>query len=319
MSINVSRDFVTELLKDLVYPEVCPFCSDIIPTTRRIAYHRALEEASKPVSAMYYRGLVCDSCLSQLDFVKPPYCRKCGKPLSSDADNLDASNRMITANDTSNRMITANESETEPESRIRTKGQNRKFSLGASIINSDMLCSDCRTHERSFTQCRAVLGYDERMRDIMADIKYNGRREYLKLFGLLAADRLGAWIKSLNITCLIPVPVHASRLLKRGYNQSELLCQYISNLTHIPVRNDIIIRNKKTTAQKELNVDERLLNLQSAFKTARHLPPGSIALIVDDIYTTGSTMESCTERIMEAGAVKVYGLTICIGEDKGRK
>ena len=315
MNINVSRGFVTELLKDLVYPEICPICGDIIPTSKRIAYHRASTAVPRPVKAVtgrltasmktshnsqyplndickypykarfnteqveefysklppeFYQGLGCSSCLNKLDYIKAPYCRKCGKPLSVGAD-------------------------------------------------TELLCSDCRTHERSFIQNRALLCYDECMRDIMIDIKYNGRKEYLKLFGALAADRLGAWIQCLDASCLIPVPIHASRLMKRGYNQSELLCRYISDLIHVPVRNDIIIRNKKTAAQKELNADERLLNLQSAFKTAGRLPSESIALIVDDIYTTGSTLEACTERIMEAGAARVYGLTICIGEDKGRK
>lgn len=349
MNISVSRGFVTELLKDIVYPEVCPICGDIIPTARRIAYHRALAELPKPGNSAdghytdsahisyknhyppdniyiypyktqqeskqnadiysydfskYYQGLVCDPCFKILDFIETPYCLKCGKPLSVDAAS--AMNNIFAVN------------ESGPGLKKGIKGQDAGTFQITSLRNTNMLCSDCRTHERSFIQCRALLSYDERMRDIMADVKYNGRKEYLKLFGILAADRLGAWIRNLGITCLIPVPVHASRLKSRGYNQSELLCEYISNLTHIPVRNDILIRNKKTAAQKELNVDERLLNLQSAFKAAGQLPLGSIAMIVDDIYTTGSTMEACTERIKEAGAAKVYGLTICIGEDKDR-
>ena len=330
---------MTELLKDAVYPAVCPLCGDVIPTARRIAYHRTLEadysgkfrnadrrsskdacmqrgefaalqsempafqQPGHPADAhdsmrqphtyhrqhifrAYYQGLVCSSCLDALKFVNAPCCEKCGKPLLHDNSG-------------------------------RTDGQNPKFTLPVSQSEVvPQLCSDCRTHERSFTQSVALLSYDERMRDIMADIKYKGRQEYLKLFGVLAAERFGDWMLGNGINCLIPVPVHASRLKKRGFNQSELLCRHISNIMHIPVRNDIIIRNKKTAAQKELNVDERLLNLQSAFSTAGRLPSGTNALIVDDIYTTGSTMEACTERILEAGASKVYGLAVCIGEDK---
>ncbi len=263
MSISGSLGFVTELLKDIIYPEICPICGDIIPAAKRAAYHKDKYDLSA-----CYSGLVCDSCLARLNFVTKPYCSKCGKPLSE---------------------------------------------------ASSELCSDCLTHARGFVQCRALLRYDECMRDIMADIKYNGKREYLKLFGLLAADRLKVWLTETNINCLIPVPIHESRLIKRGYNQSELLCMHISELTCIPVRRDIIIREKKTAAQKELTADERLLNLQNAFKPVKKLPQGTTALIVDDIYTTGSTMEACTECLKAAGARAVYGLTICIGEDKGTK
>ncbi len=274
MKRNVSRGFVTELLKDVIFPEVCPVCGDIIPIGRRIALHRfRLSESAPHIVAgathdysIYYRGLVCEPCLKAFDFVESPYCVKCGKRISAAAE--------------------------------------------------DELCTDCRSNMRSFIQNRALLSYDERMRDIMADIKYNGRREYIELLGVLAADRLGAWMREKQISCLIPVPIHLSRLRKRGYNQSELLCDSISRLTHIPVKKNILIRSKKTAAQKELNVSERLLNLQSAFEAVRRLPQESVPLIVDDIYTTGSTMEACTECLVKAGARKVYGLTICIGEDK---
>ena len=301
MRINVSRGFATELLKDIIFPEVCPVCGDVIPIGRRAALHRnelsdtldgngQRAEASRglklheneahkdkvcdtarmksvtPDFDIYYRGLICDSCLKAFDFIEAPYCIKCGKRISASA--------------------------------------------------AEELCSDCRSNMRSFIQNRALLSYDERMRDICADIKYNGRKEYIELLGVLAADRLGAWMRETKINCLIPVPIHLSRLKKRGYNQSELLCDVISRLTHIPTRKNILIRSKKTAAQKELNVSERLLNLQNAFEAVRRLPQGSIALIVDDIYTTGSTMEACTECLLKAGAGKVYGLTICIGEDK---
>ena len=376
MSTSGSRGFVTELLKDIIYPEVCPICGDIITVDRRTAYHKArdtrgLVTNNKRILSAYYGGLVCDSCLANLDFIAQPYCSKCGKPLNGDAMSYGVGAEAISVNSAASSDIAANSFAVNSHvenSAINSKLVKSSLTAGGSVINGivaddaivhfdtlyyhaedtfqmpggtaysaslrstavptgtcsgaaspALLCTDCRTHARSFIQCRALLSYDERMRDIMADIKYNGKREYLKLFGLLAADKLGAWIAGNNINCLIPVPIHASRLLKRGYNQSELLCEYISELTHIPVRRDIIIREKKTAAQKELNVDERLLNLQNAFKPAGKLPQGSRALIVDDIYTTGSTMEACTECLRAAGAEAVYGLAVCIGEDKEAK
>lgn len=293
MKINVSRDFVTELLKDMIYPELCPICGDAIPTADRAAYHKAWEHirylrkrhnssglSKKEIHRtgsltaeegsfrqelpMLYDGLICQGCQKELKLIGEECCEKCGKR----------------------------------------------------IADGSGLCSDCKQHDRSFVQCRSLMDYDERMRDIMADIKYNSKREYLSLLALLTADRLGKWIIEKQIDYIIPVPVHESRLRKRGYNQSEILCEDIGLYLGIPVRKDIIARNKKTAAQKELNAGERLLNLQQAFAVHKKLPCGCNVLVVDDIYTTGSTMECCSACLMRAGAGRVYGISVCSGEDK---
>ncbi|MDO4960648.1 MAG: ComF family protein [Eubacteriales bacterium] len=185
--------------------------------------------------------------------------------------------------------------------------------------NDEMLCSDCLEKERLFDECRCLVTYDETAREIMAEIKYNSKKEYMDIFALLAADRLGDWLKAAGASCLVPVPVHGSRLKSRGFNQAEVLAEGISAFTGIPVRNDVLIRLKNTAAQKNLGADDRLLNLQNAFTAVGKLKNGEIPVIIDDIYTTGSTMEACTEGLLGIGARRVYGLCVCAGEDTADK
>ena len=178
-----------------------------------------------------------------------------------------------------------------------------------------LLCRDCASRERMFVRCRCLMKYGEAARELMTEIKYHGKREYTELLAALAADRLGDWIRELSPDCLVPVPVHPKRLRTRGYNQAGEIARHLGRLTGIPVREDLLVRTRNTFAQKELNAGQRLLNLQQAFACTGRLPQGSGILLLDDIYTTGSTMEACTERLLEAGAAAVWGLCICGGED----
>ena len=185
------------------------------------------------------------------------------------------------------------------------------------------LCHDCREKVRSFLSCRCMLIYDELTRDIISAVKYNSKREYIDLLSLMAADRYGDWIRGLGIDLIIPVPVHPSRLKKRGYNQAELMAFGIGRLLNIPVEGKAVIRTKQTLPQKELDRDSRLKNLQNAFQTV----PDTIkrirssfgdavsVLVVDDIYTTGATLDLVSLSLISSGITEVYGLCMAAGTD----
>ena len=160
------------------------------------------------------------------------------------------------------------------------------------------------------------MSYGPLERDIMSDIKYRSKRSSADLFSLLAARRFRGELSELSPDCIIPVPVHKNRLRKRGYNQAALFARDIARHTGIPFREDLLIRSLETRAQKGLGYEGRILNLQGAFladssscREVRSL------VLVDDIYTTGSTLEACTEELLRAGVEKVYGLCICAGRD----
>lgn len=174
-------------------------------------------------------------------------------------------------------------------------------------------CFDCTKHKRSFESGRALVNYNEAARNSMVKIKYKNKREYLDFYIEAICIRYGKIISRMGADALVPVPVHPSRMRSRGYNQAELLARGIGRELGIPVCADLLLRSRKTAPQKELNPAERLKNLEEAFE-AGSIPSGiGTVILVDDIYTTGSTIEACTRALKRMGVKKVYFLAICIG------
>jgi len=183
---------------------------------------------------------------------------------------------------------------------------------GTPLPESACLCDRCAGGKRSFEEGRSVFLYEGAAKKALMDVKYREQREYCEYFGFAANMYLGGWIREKGIGVLIPVPVHPKRRKERGYNQAEELAKNLSACCGIPVRNDVLTRVKNTKALKEMTPDERRISLIDAFGIANPLPKGVCALIVDDIYTTGATMDMCAWKLkLEGGASKVYCLSIC--------
>ena len=175
-------------------------------------------------------------------------------------------------------------------------------------------CFDCTRHRRSFEYGIALLNYNEAAGASMAAVKYKNRREYLDFYADEAVRRLGSEFEAMRADCLIPVPVHPKRYRSRGFNQALVLAQKLGEKTGIPVCSDILKRSRNTEPQKELGPSARLKNLEKAF-TAEKIPPGlEPVILVDDIYTTGSTAEACTRALKAAGVKNVYFFAVCIGQ-----
>ncbi|MFC1502203.1 ComF family protein [bacterium] len=110
---------------------------------------------------------------------------------------------------------------------------------------------------------------------------------------------------------LIPVPLHKLRYRERGFNQSEIICRSIGSTVSIPVETDILVRTRNTFTQTKLEAEERIRNVNEAFRVR---DPNSVqsrtVILVDDVVTTGSTMNSCAKCLKNAGAEKVIGLAL---------
>lgn len=173
-------------------------------------------------------------------------------------------------------------------------------------------CADCFAHKHLFDSGRALFSY----RSVSASIarfKYRGRREYAACYAACMADRLGEFIASCKADALVPVPLHKSRLKKRGYNQAQVLAEELSACTGIPVRADLIERAKKTVPMKDLSAAERQNNLKKAFKMRYNDVKLDIIIIVDDIYTTGSTIDAMCRELKKAGVERIYFISLAIG------
>lgn len=173
-------------------------------------------------------------------------------------------------------------------------------------------CADCMRRRHTFEYGIALFNYNEAARHSMAQIKYGNKREYLDFYGAAAAAGFGKTIRRIHADALVPVPVHASRKKMRGFNQAEILAEIIGKKLGIPVKPEMLIRNKKTLPQKDLSASERLKNLSGAFAAGKMEDGIRRVILVDDIYTTGSTVEACARALRAAGVEQVYFVVICM-------
>lgn len=173
-------------------------------------------------------------------------------------------------------------------------------------------CADCIRRKKSFTRGFALLNYDSRAAVSMAAVKYHNKREYLDFYARAAALRFGKQFRQAGIQVIVPVPVHASRLKTRGFNQAAVLAEKLSAELGIPWE-ELLIRVKKTDPQKSLGSAERLKNLRGAFEAEQEAGKWERVLLVDDIYTTGSTAEICSRALLKTGVKQMFVFAVCIG------
>lgn len=187
------------------------------------------------------------------------------------------------------------------------------------IEDEDMeFCGDCQRKSFSFTRGYSLWVYDERMRQSISAFKYLGRKEYGAFYVEEILKNLKGTLDRLELDGVVAVPLHPRKLRKRGYNQAKVIAKPIAKACNLPYI-DLLLRSKNTLPQKELSDKERIKNLQSAFAINKRVlnglsVPMNRLLLVDDIYTTGSTIEACTELLLQYGVKEVYFLTLCIGK-----
>ena len=173
-------------------------------------------------------------------------------------------------------------------------------------------CTDCIRRKKSFERGFALLNYDSRAAVSMAAVKYHNKREYLDFYARAAALRFEKQFRQAGIQVIVQVPVHASRLKTRGFNQAAVLAEKLSAELGIPWE-ELLIRVKKTDPQKSLGSAERLKTLRGAFEAEQEAGKWERVLLVDDIYTTGSTAEICSRALLKTGVKQVFVFAVCIG------
>jgi ComF family protein len=139
-------------------------------------------------------------------------------------------------------------------------------------------------------------------------LKYGGLRVLAPLLAELLAEY---WQSSpLAVEVIVPVPLHSVRERRRGYNQSVLLAEELSKRVHVPVCNDALVRRRNTPPQVSLSRAERRQNVQRAFAVGQAVLAGRRVLLLDDVLTTGATLDACAAPLLEAGAHSVWALTL---------
>lgn len=175
-------------------------------------------------------------------------------------------------------------------------------------------CRDCTTRRHFFKQGKAVFVYQKEMKLSMYRFKYSNKREYAAYYAKEAAALYEGWIRRCGIEALVPIPMYRWKKRLRGYNQAETFAGRLGKELDIPAEYRMVKRIRNTTPQKELNDRQRKDNLKGAFQLTGNIVKYSKILLVDDIYTTGSTMDAVAELFLQAGVAEVYFICICIGQ-----
>lgn len=196
--------------------------------------------------------------------------------------------------------------------------QPRCFCCGRQLTHTEEeYCQSCAKANRSFAGGIVGWNYDSiPVRRLVSEVKYRNHRLLLdypcREMALAYAERVKGW----GIECLIPVPLHISRQRKRGFNQAREIAARLAGVWKLPVDSRVLYRRKKTAPQKELGEAARIRNLSDAFSVDRERAERySRVALVDDIYTTGSTMEACTRALMAGGIGTVYSIALSGGRD----
>ncbi len=174
----------------------------------------------------------------------------------------------------------------------------------------DELCVACRERRHRFDRGIALYRYDDAMSSSIFRFKYGGRQEYAEFFSREMVRFLWQDIRRLSPQGLTAIPLHPKRERKRGFNQAALLASRIGALTGIPVYSDLLLRVRETLPQKTLDAAGRMKNLKKAFKMARNDVKLDSIMVIDDIYTTGSTVDEAAMVLKHAGIRTVYVLTL---------
>jgi ComF family protein len=154
------------------------------------------------------------------------------------------------------------------------------------------------------------------MRNSIFRFKYKNRQEYAQYYGKEICRYLGKEIMKFKPDALVPVPLFKIKMQRRGFNQAELLAIEIGKNLGIPVKKNLIIRSRNTRPQKELNHAERENNLKKAFKIYQNDVKLSTVVLVDDIFTTGSTVDAIAKILKSQGIQKIYYVTLASGSAK---
>jgi ComF family protein len=186
------------------------------------------------------------------------------------------------------------------------------FAYEQSIEGEDILCDTCIATAPCYDTARAIWKYDAVSSVMVKRFKFSDKTQLAPYLATLLAHRIQPLLAQCDI--IAPVPLHAKRLRERRYNQSALLSRHVHHhAPHITLVQNLLIRTHYTAPQTTLPFHARQKNVQDAFQLHprhKHMVKGKHILLVDDVLTTGATVNACALTLREAGAEKIYVATL---------
>lgn len=176
------------------------------------------------------------------------------------------------------------------------------------------LCGDCMEREHYFDKGFTCSKYGLYERNLILEFKKRDKSYIGRILGEILYDRIV--IENIDFDVIISVPIHRARLRERGYNQAELMAKFLAERLGVKYVKDVLKRTRKTIPMKKLGVWDRMKNLEGAFAVnegkVKAIESKNV-LLVDDIYTTGATLDVCSKILKEKGAAKIYVITFAAG------
>lgn len=167
-------------------------------------------------------------------------------------------------------------------------------------------CPACQPHRQRYSAAVALARYDSPLRELVQHLKFAGARDLARPLGSALAKRVRAAPWAPDLEAVVPVPLHPARERERGYNQAHLLAQSMARALGLPLRAQALVRRRATPPQVALGREERLRNLENAFRTPRRDLGLRYCLLVDDVMSTGTTLSECAQALRAGGLDRVY-------------
>ena len=196
-------------------------------------------------------------------------------------------------------------------------GENRCLRCGRKVPWHTALCTLCREKRHYFSYGCSAFSYAG-IRDSLYRFKYMGRQEYAAWYGQEMTRALAARVRKGGFPrpdLIVPVPLSDRRMRKRGYNQAALLAREVSKRCAVPCLEGALLRVRDTRPLKNEGVLERQENLKRSFLVYGNDVKLKSIMLIDDIYTTGATVDACAKALLSAGAVNVTFLTLASGDE----
>ncbi|MGA7837397.1 MAG: ComF family protein [Ignavibacteriaceae bacterium] len=220
-----------------------------------------------------------------LDFFLPSFCSHCRTKLKTDEEHICA----------------------ECLQRINVADNERKESEFGRKFGDNKIISEFITH--------FIFEKDRGLQSLIHSLKYNNKFRIGIYLGKILAESNSEFFTSRKIDLIVPVPLHQLKKAERGYNQAHYIAKGISRFSGIPHSENILKRKKFTRTQTKLSLSEREENVKNAFKKRRHANvEGKNIFLIDDVITTGATINECGKTLLKSGANKVFAGSVALAD-----
>lgn len=242
------------------------------------------------------RSLLAETCDAVASVVFSAPCRICAEPLDT-ASRVPICRRCL--------------SEMLPLPAPFCQKCGRPFVSAVAGTAQKPLCHACRRNMYAFDLARSYAAYDAKMVRAITLLKYEALTPLGGWFAVRLAELVARQGETFAADVVVPVPLHKSRLRERGYNQAELIARPLASRLRLPLRPHLLVRTKPRPEKLKLTNRERWSTVRGAYATCEGTRVDNLrVLLVDDVFTTGATLDSCARALRRAGAGNVLGLTV---------